>query len=506
MHGLSLTRVAMGGRTWTVDDDGPADHRKIQDAVNNASDGDTILVRPGTYLENLVVNKRVSIFGEDYVTTVIDGNDGTKVVTLAANGIVLSGFTIRGGDEGLVIVANNNNVTGNVFVNNPLGVILDSGCEENVLFDNKIVLSRTYGVYGDRCGTNVIAQNDISLNGWHGVFLYGSAPCVFENNTVFSNGMDGVRIRYSSNNTIRGNIFSSNDNGLCIYSDEDPLRPSGLSKYNIIEKNTLMNNSCGIRIEHAATSATMAGNVVLDNFLAYNSVGLNISGSNGNSVFHNDFVNNSKQASIRESLNNAWDGGYIVGGNYWSDHNSTDLHWGIGQNETGSDGVADSAYVVSANPDEKDAYPFVRSGVWLEALTMSVISPINGMYRPGPIPLIVSINKPVWMSYSLDGEPNVTVVGNIMLTDLPVGLHSMLVSANDTLNNESSSEVLFTITFVGDLSLDGVVNIIDIAVVAFSFGHYVGSERWNPNADLNSDGQINILDIALVAKEFGSEI
>jgi hypothetical protein len=274
----------------------------------------------------------------------------------------------------------------------------------------------------------------------------------------------------------------------------------------MIEKNTLMNNSCAIRIEHAAKSVTIAGNVVRDNSLEYNSVGLNISGSNGNFVFHNDCVNTSKQASIHESVNNAWDEGYIVGGNYWSDHNSTDLHWGTGQNQTGSDGVADSAYVVSVNPDEKDVYPFVRSGVWLEPLTVSIISPINGMYRPGPIPLIVSINKPVWVSYSLDGEPNVTVVEDIMLVGLAVGPHNMLVSANDTLNNESSSEVSFVVTFLGDLSLDGVVNIIDIAVVAFSFGHYVGSERWNPNADLNTDGQINIVDIATVAKEFGSEI
>lgn len=51
--------------TWTVDDDlqdyPDADFRKIQDAVNVATDGDTILVYPGTYNENVDVNKSLTL-------------------------------------------------------------------------------------------------------------------------------------------------------------------------------------------------------------------------------------------------------------------------------------------------------------------------------------------------------------------------------------------------------------------------------------------------------------
>jgi len=43
--------------TWTVDDDGPADFHTIQEAINVANAGDTILVRDGTYTENVKVNK-----------------------------------------------------------------------------------------------------------------------------------------------------------------------------------------------------------------------------------------------------------------------------------------------------------------------------------------------------------------------------------------------------------------------------------------------------------------
>ena len=61
------------GETITVDDDGGADHTRIQDAIDNATGGDTIRVFNGTYYENVVVDKPVSLIGNDSVNTTIDG-------------------------------------------------------------------------------------------------------------------------------------------------------------------------------------------------------------------------------------------------------------------------------------------------------------------------------------------------------------------------------------------------------------------------------------------------
>lgn len=47
-----------------VDDDRNADYKKIQDAINNASEGDTIYVRSGTYNENIAINKSINLIGE----------------------------------------------------------------------------------------------------------------------------------------------------------------------------------------------------------------------------------------------------------------------------------------------------------------------------------------------------------------------------------------------------------------------------------------------------------
>ena len=65
---LLITPVnANGPKTWHVDDDRAqypdADFTKIQDAINAASDGDTIIVHAGVYNEHVVINKSLTLLG-----------------------------------------------------------------------------------------------------------------------------------------------------------------------------------------------------------------------------------------------------------------------------------------------------------------------------------------------------------------------------------------------------------------------------------------------------------
>ena len=53
--------VKAESKTITV----PSDFSSIQEAINAADVGDTIFVKRGTYVENPVVNKSVSLIGED---------------------------------------------------------------------------------------------------------------------------------------------------------------------------------------------------------------------------------------------------------------------------------------------------------------------------------------------------------------------------------------------------------------------------------------------------------
>ena len=60
--------------------------------------------------------------------------------------------------------------------------------------------------------------------------------------------------------------------------------------------------------------------------------------------------------------------------------------------------------------------------------------------------------------------------------------------------------------YVVDLNDDGIVNIIDIALVARAYGTQPGDENWNETADLNKDEIVNILDISIVAMDYGKTV
>ena len=60
------------------------------------------------------------------------------------------------------------------------------------------------------------------------------------------------------------------------------------------------------------------------------------------------------------------------------------------------------------------------------------------------------------------------------------------------------------VAFCGDLTGDGVVNILDIGTMVLHFGETKASPGWLPNADLNDDGVVNIIDIGFIVFQFGT--
>jgi len=78
--------------------------------------------------------------------------------------------------------------------------------------------------------------------------------------------------------------------------------------------------------------------------------------------YHNNFINNTFQVQIETPYHpciTVWDIGYPSGGNYWSNYNGTDFYYGQYQNETGSDGIGDTPYVIDAN--NTDRHPLMGS-------------------------------------------------------------------------------------------------------------------------------------------------
>ena len=80
----------------------PGDYTKIQEAIDAATDGDTVLVKPGTYVENIDFNgKAITVISDQGAdVTVIDGNQAGSVVTFCSyegQRSILVGFTIKNG-------------------------------------------------------------------------------------------------------------------------------------------------------------------------------------------------------------------------------------------------------------------------------------------------------------------------------------------------------------------------------------------------------------------------
>jgi hypothetical protein len=73
----------------------PDDHPTIQEAINAASDGDTVFVRNGTYYEHVIVNKTLSLIGESRVSTFVDGSNNGYVVNVMADNVSISQFTLQ---------------------------------------------------------------------------------------------------------------------------------------------------------------------------------------------------------------------------------------------------------------------------------------------------------------------------------------------------------------------------------------------------------------------------
>jgi parallel beta-helix repeat protein len=118
----------------------------------------------------------------------------------------------------------------------------------------------------------------------------------------------------SDRNNISENIISNNVMGIYFWI---------MGNWNNITLNTISNNSIGIFI-----------------------MGLIFVNPENNSIFHNNFIDNTNQ-SFDSSVNvNKWDNGYPSGGNYWSDYTGSDNRNGPNQDMPGYDGIGDTPYEI----------------------------------------------------------------------------------------------------------------------------------------------------------------
>jgi hypothetical protein len=123
--------------------------------------------------------------------------------------------------------------------------------------------------------------------------------------------------------------------------------------------------------------------------------------------------------------------------------------------------------------------------------------PINGRFSP-----IISYK---W-NFG-DGTGNITVT-------TPIIEHTFLLPENYTVTLTITDDVgrldvelhvinVQNVTLITDINGDGVVDITDVAMVAYAYGSTPGDPRWDARCDLNNDLVVDITDVAMVAYDYG---
>jgi len=136
--------INFDGNTLYVGGSGPNNYTTIQDAIDDAVDGDTVFVYNGIYYENLVIDKSIILIGENKDYTVIDGNRADNTVHVDSENVTISGFTIcnssREDDKwyiaGIRLTGSNNIIHDNIIKDNMLG-IFGKKVTNTTIFDNQ---------------------------------------------------------------------------------------------------------------------------------------------------------------------------------------------------------------------------------------------------------------------------------------------------------------------------------------------------------------------------------
>lgn len=229
----------------------PDDFEKIQSALDNASDGDFILVRPGTYKENIVINKSVFLIGVNKNTTILDGERKSDVVIVDADNVVLTGFTIKNGDFSAQSV---------LPLGPPSGIKIQH--RVNVLVHHNLVVNNFVGIRIYRAASNTVKWNYIS-NNRYGVFLAHSKGNRVYANNISANKWNGIELDWSDENRVEANTVSHNK----AYGLEIP--PETPAQRNIVFRNNFFNNTLGVRASSSMNSWS-GGYPVGGNFWDFN--------------------------------------------------------------------------------------------------------------------------------------------------------------------------------------------------------------------------------------------
>jgi parallel beta-helix repeat protein len=219
-------------------------YSSIQDAINASSSGDTVYVFPGAYYEELIIDKSISLIGEDNDYTVIEGKESYRTITVYSDWVNITGFSLRN--------------AGGKDVDLDSAILIDSSSHCRIE-SNHIDSSEVRGIVLNNSDNNLLTNNLISKNNYSGIYLSYSHNNNISKNQILENSA-GIYLRGSDNNNIQDNVILNHHSGIHIYYSDDT---------NISNNNVSFNEFHGIRV-----TDSKRGNII-NNSICNSKYGIN---------------------------------------------------------------------------------------------------------------------------------------------------------------------------------------------------------------------------------------
>ncbi len=293
------------GNTLYVGGSGPGNYSTIQEAIDNASDGDTVFVYNGLYDvdKRITINKSIRLIGENKDNTIIDDSG----ISIVVPEVYIRGFTIQNGSTIYISshsleVTNNNTISGNIFKSNEYvygtggvriinsnyntisnnsffdcGIMMETFdyLDIGTLYPNFVYNNTVNGkplVYFEDTSDEIIDDagqviligcNNITVKGLElsktiiGVQLLDSINCFILDNVFSNTFLGGIFLGNSNNNTISGNAILDNALGSWLAS----------SRYNTISENSFENTGGNINIIRSSCNNISCNNFKYSHYL-----------------------------------------------------------------------------------------------------------------------------------------------------------------------------------------------------------------------------------------------
>jgi nitrous oxidase accessory protein len=313
----------------------------LKQAVELASNGDTIIVKSGIYTSsNTIINKSLTVLGENF--PVLDAQHQEEVVTILSNNVKFDGFVVRNSKTGdmrdfagiRLHKVSNVTISNNKLANNFFGIYL-SDSENIQILNNNCKGTNNKSSLGN--GIHLWKCNKVTIRGNYvtghrdGIYFEFVKLSTIEKNISDKNFRYGLHFMFSDDDLYRKNTFKNNGSGVAVmYSKRIKmfnnlfLENWGSSIYGLLLKDISNSQITGNQFTRNTTGVYMEGcegiNVIHNNF-NNNGWGIRVLANCVNSTFKkNNFYANSFDVTTNGSLNlNRFEN------NYWDKYEGYDL-------------------------------------------------------------------------------------------------------------------------------------------------------------------------------------